>query len=122
MANKPPVIREVADPRIAQREARKLVYFVVLAQEAGVDLKKTPPEKIVYSVASPYERRGVTTSDIANWIDTCDPPKKPSWDEVSCFRAKARAALKPRMGLGGPLFVIGAVAFLGAFLLSGPKR
>jgi hypothetical protein len=123
MLGKLPVVHEAPENMYeAGRQARQLAYLVVLAQEAHFDVKKMPPGEFIYGIASPYERRGFTTKDIENWINICDPAKKPAWDPIDCFRDKARAALKPRLGLAAPLLLIGGAAFLGAFLLSGPKR
>jgi hypothetical protein len=104
------------------RAARRLQFAAILAQEAGVDLKKTPADQVAYAIATPYERRGYNSAVIENWIQSCDPEIVPSWDPVACFRAQARAALKPRMGLGGTLAIIGGAAFLGSFVLSRRAR
>jgi hypothetical protein len=117
-ASDTPVVRD--PPEV--RNARQLAYFVVLAQEAHVDPKQVLPGQLVYAVASPYERRGYTSADIEGWIATCDPEIKPQWDEVECFRAKARDAMAPRTSLGLRTAVIGGAAFLAAFWLTRRSR
>jgi hypothetical protein len=104
------------------REARRWKYLVILLEEAKVDPKKVPQEQLMYALLSPYERLGHTQADIDGWIATCDPEIKPAWDEVECFRAKARAALKPRPGLGLPVALAAGVAFLAAFALTRRHR
>jgi hypothetical protein len=109
-----PVVRDSPDVR----NARQLAYFVVLAQEAHIDPKRVLPGQLLYAVASPYERRGYTSADIEGWIATCDPEIKPPWDEVTCFREKARDALQPPPSLALRTAVIGGAAFLAAFWLT----
>lgn len=113
-----PVVRQ--DPNV--RAARRLQFAAILAQEAGVDPSKTPTDQIAFAIAAPYERRGYNGAVIENWIQSCDPEIQPTWDPLVCFRAQARAALKPRMGLGGALVLIGGAAFLGSFWLSRHAR
>jgi hypothetical protein len=73
---------------------------------------------MMYALMSPYERHGHTQQDIETWISTCDPEVKPAWDEVACFRARARAALKPSPALGLRVAIVGGAAFAAAFLLT----
>ena len=104
------------------RDARKLGYVKILLEEGGVDPKRVAPGDAAMAMASPYEERGYGEAEIAKWIADCDPHVKPAWDPVVCFRDKARAAMKPRPGLGTKLAVVGAVAFSAAFLLSRWRR
>ncbi len=120
MATKPPVIKESA--WYAGKEARKLSYVVVLLQEAHVDPKNIPKGQALFALATPYEQAGYTSRDIDRWVADCDPPTKPSWDPVECFRQKARAALRPKPGLGVRLAAIGTFAFLAGFALSRRRR
>lgn len=112
---------EFRDPP-AVRDARKWAYLVVLLQEAGVDPKKVPPEQMTFALLSPYERRGYTQANIDGWVAACDPEIKPAWDEVTCFRAKVKEALKPPVGLALPVAVAGGIAFLAAFALTRRHR
>jgi len=109
-----PIVRD--PPQV--RDARKLAYLVILAQEAGVDPKRIPQGQLLFALTSPYERRGYTSADIESWIAECDPEIKPSWDEVACFRQKVRDALAPRASLGIRAAVIGGAAFFAGFWLT----
>jgi hypothetical protein len=100
------------------RAARRWQYLVVLLQEAGIDPKKVPSGQMMYALMAPYERAGHTSQDIENWINSCDPEVKPSWDEVTCFRTQVRAALRPHPSLGTHVALVGGVAFAAAFLLT----
>jgi hypothetical protein len=110
-------VTDVRDPP-AVRDARRWQYLLILLQEAKVDPKKVPQDQLMFDLLSPYERLGYTQHDIDGWIAVCDPEIKPAWDEVECFRAKARAALKPRPGLGLPVALAAGVAFLASFALT----
>lgn len=104
------------------RASRQLQYFLILAQYSGIDLKKTPADELLFDIESAYERRGYTAAVIQNWIQTCDPEVKPSWDEIACFRTQVETAMKPASGLGTHLAVIGAISFTAAFVLSRVRR
>ena len=117
----PPVLRAKAAAAQADtdaRSARRFLYLVVLLQETGVDPKKVPQEEIVFRLMTPLEKLGYTTADIESWIQECDPEIKPSWDPVECFRAKVKAALRPRMSLLAPVSIAAGVAFAAAFALT----
>ena len=108
-----------------ERAARRMSYIIVLLQEAHVDPAKIPAGQVIFEMASPYERRGVTSADIENWILACDPvtkPPRPGPDPVLCFREKARAAMRIKPGIGLPLLAIGGAAFLSAFLLTRRRK
>jgi hypothetical protein len=113
----PPILKPISAWQ-AGREARKLAYVVVLLEEAHVDPKKILPGDVVFSMLSPYEQRGFTERSIEAWVSECDPMEKPPWDSAECFRAKARAAMKPRPGLGTKVALIAGASFLAAFSLS----
>jgi len=100
------------------RAARELAYVVVLLEEAHVSPTEIPKGQVIYAMASPYERAGLTSRDIERWIADCDPKDKPARDPVDCVRERARAALRPKPGLAGALAVIGGIAFLASFSLS----
>jgi len=104
------------------RQARKLGYVKILLEEGGVDPKRVAPGDAAMAMASPYEERGYGEADIARWIADCDPPGKITWDPVECFRGKAKAAMRPRPGLGTELGAIAAVAFFAAFALAKWRR
>ena len=112
---------EVRDPPDV-RAARQWAYLLVLLQETGVDPAKVPQDQILAEIMSPLERHGYTSQDIQNWISSCDPEIKPAWDEVTCFRAKVKDALKPPSGLGLAVAASATVAFLAAFVLARRHR
>lgn len=120
MASAPPVIKETG--WVAGKPARQLAYVAVLLQEAHVDPKTVPKGQTLFALATPYEQAGYTSRDIEHWIGECDPPARPSWDPIECFRQKARAALKPKPGLAPKLAIIGGITFLAGFLLSRRRR
>ncbi len=95
----------------SERDGRRLLYVVALAEESHLDASKVPEGQARAALLGPYERRGVTDDQIQGWVAECDPATKPSWDPVECFRAKARQALRPRRSLGYDLAVIGALSF-----------
>jgi hypothetical protein len=111
----------MTDPQ-SVRDARRFQYLLILLQEAGVDPNAVPPDQLMSELMAPYERHGYTQADIDSWIATCDPVIKPAWDEVTCFRAKAKAALKPPVGLGAAIALVGGLAFLAAFGLTRRHR
>jgi hypothetical protein len=113
-----PIYRDAPEVR-AKREYQ---YLGILLHEAGVDPAKVPEWQIPFALMAPYERRGYTQEDIRHWMDTCDPEIKPSWDEVTCFQARARGALTARPGLGLQVAIAGGAAFLAAFVLTRRRR
>ena len=104
------------------RRTRGIAYVSILLKAAKVDVKKTLPGDLLFLMASPFEERGFTTSDIDQWIADCDPPTRPAWDPVTCFEEKVRVALAPRHGLALSLAVIGGASFLAAFLIQRAHR
>jgi len=100
------------------RNARRFLYLVVLLQETGVDPNKVPQAELIARVMTPFEKLGYTSIDIESWVTACDPEIKPPWDEVECFRAKVKKALRPRMSLSVPVAAAAVIAFSAAFSLA----
>jgi len=100
------------------RAARRFLYLVVLLQETGVDPNKVPQEELVFRVMTPLEKLGYTSADVERWISECDPEIKPDWDQVECFRARVKEALRPRFGMGLPVVISAGIAFAAAFSLT----
>lgn len=120
----PPQLKQLS-PWQKARPARGLAYVAILLEEAHVDPNKIPKGQVVFAMVSPYEERGVTTRDIERWVKECDPPERttpPALDPVACFRAKARAAMRPRPGLGTKVAIIAGASFLGSFLLARARK
>lgn len=113
-----PIVRDAPEVR----DARRWQYLAILMQEAHLDPKRIPTGQALFALMSPYERHGYTTADIESWVAACDPEIKPPWDEIACFRARAKDALRPRPSLGMAAVVAGGAAFAAAFLLTRARR
>ena len=54
---------------------------------------------------TPLEKLGYTSADVERWVSECDPEIKPDWDQVECFRARVKEALRPRFGMALPVVI-----------------
>ncbi len=114
----PPSVIRAKAADASDRNARRFLYLVVLLQETGVDPNKVPQGEIVFRVMTPLEKLGYTSADVERWISECDPEIKPNWDQVECFRARVKEALRPRFGMGLPIALAAGIAFTAAFKLT----
>lgn len=67
---------------------------------------------------TPLEKLGYTSADVERWVSECDPEIKPDWDQVECFRARVKEALRPRFGMALPVVISAGIAFAAAFSLT----